>query len=489
VNPPAPRPRTPRASWGLLALGAPAYVGIMLLRDVGYVADLPVWTYVVVLAITATTNLVAHLVYDRFSDARWAAEVRTAASAFTTALVVYAAGWGSILGIGFMVGATEIHRVVPRSGMWRSNVLWTTVSILIGQVAVQLGWAPSIIDPHVGHFIAFVTIMCLVLALRVLGKAGDATRAAETELRERSEHFEALVRHAIDVIGVLTPEGIIESMSPAIGDLLGRTSAELEGTPIREILHPDEIERARDLVLRLPDRAERSLTIEVRLQHADGTTRLTVATLTAPEGWDGRMILNLHDITTQRGLEELLRHQATHDHLTGLWNRAAFHELVSTSCARAARHGSTMGVLFVDLDGFKQVNDSQGHDVGDDVLREAAERIQGALRQTEILARLGGDEFAVLAEPVESEEHLVEIASRLLEALGRPWTGIEDATLSASIGIASHTGPGAHPEMMLRLADAAMYEAKRRGGRQWQCSCPSIRSEHGEVTEVRLPTS
>lgn len=485
---PAKRPHAPRASWGLLALGAPAFVGIMALRNLGYVADLPVLTYVVVLAVTASTNLASHLVYDRWAEHRWAAEVRTAASAFTTALVVYAAGWGSILGIGFMVGATEIHRVVPRAGVWKSNVAWTTLSIVIGQVAVQLGWAPSLIDPDVGHFIALVTVLCLTLALQVLGKAGEATRAAEQELRERSEHFEALVRHATDVIGVLTHEGTIQSMSPAISELLGWRPAELAGTAIREIIHPDELDRARDIVARLPERSERSFTTEIRLLHRDGTTRLTVATLTAPDDWEGRMILNLHDITTQRGLEELLRHQATHDHLTGLWNRAAFHELVATSCARAARHDSTMGVLFVDLDGFKQVNDTQGHEVGDRVLREAAQRIQAALRQTEILARQGGDEFAVLAEPVDDEQQLVEIASRLLDALGQPWEGIGDATLSASIGIASHKGPGAHPEMMLRLADAAMYEAKRRGGRQWRCSSPTIRSEAGQVTEVRLPT-
>jgi diguanylate cyclase (GGDEF)-like protein/PAS domain S-box-containing protein len=461
----------------------------MMLREREYVARLPVWVYVLILGITACTNLTAHLVYDRFATTRWAAELRTAASAFTTALVIYAAGWGSILGIGFMVGATEIHRVVPRRGMWRSNVMWTTLSIVVGQIAVQVGWAPSIIDPERGHFIAFVTVLCLVLALRVLGKAGEAARAAEEELRSRSEHFEALVRHATDVIGVLSPDGIIESVSPAIADLLGHSPGALEGTLMRDILHPDEIERARDLVARLPERAERSLTVEVRLLHADGSTRLTVATITAPDDWEGRMILNLHDITTQRGLEELLRHQATHDHLTGLWNRAAFHELVSTSCARSARHGSTMGVLFVDLDGFKQVNDSQGHDVGDGVLREAAERIQAALRQTELLARLGGDECAVHAEPVDGEDQLIEIATRLLDALGQPWDGIGDANLSASIGIASHTGAGAHPEMMLRLADAAMYQAKRRGGRQWQCACPTIRSEHGEVTEVRLPSA
>jgi diguanylate cyclase (GGDEF)-like protein/PAS domain S-box-containing protein len=348
-----------------------------------------------------------------------------------------------------------------------------------------VGWAPSIIDPERGHFIAFVTVLCLVLALRVLGKAGEAARAAEEELRSRSEHFEALVRHATDVIGVLSPDGIIESVSPAIADLLGHSPGALEGTLMRDILHPDEIERARDLVARLPERAERSLTVEVRLLHADGSTRLTVATITAPDDWEGRMILNLHDITTPRGLEELLRHQATHDHLTGLWNRAAFHELVSTSCARSARHGSTMGVLFVDLDGFKQVNDPHGHAVGDQVLTMTAGRLLDAVRAGDLVARIGGDEFVVIAEQSDDAAATVRLGERLVEELAAPITIRSIATrIGASVGIAFAVDGEVDPDGLLRDADLATYRAKLRGRGRVEPFDEELRRELAARVEV-----
>ncbi len=468
-----------RASWGLLALSAPAYVGIVLLRDAGYVNDWSVTTYILVLGANFLANLVSHFVFTAFPESHGAAQLRAATSALTTALVLYTAGWGSILAVGFMVGATEVQRIVPRPGIWKHNVVWMLVAVTLGELAVRFLDVPTVVPASLGHFIAIVGSICLVLAIRVLGLTSDAARASALEVQSRSEHFEALVRHATDVIGVIGADGTIESMSPAITELLGLTPEELAGRPMREIVHPDELARARALTETLPDRPDHSFTVEVRMLHADGSTRLTVATLTAPADWGGRLILNLHDITTQRGLEELLRHQATHDHLTGLWNRAAFHELVSTSCARAARHGSTVAVLFIDLDGFKQVNDTQGHDVGDAVLKEAAQRIQSVLRQTEYLARLGGDEFAVLAEPVEDDAQMAEIAERLLDALAEPWSGIGEASLTASVGIATHAGAGAHPEMLLRDADASMYEAKRRGGRQWHLGRPTIRAEAG----------
>ena len=114
------------------------------------------------------------------------------------------------------------------------------------------------------------------------------------------------------------------------------------------------------------------------------------------------------------------------------------------------------------------------------MLKEAAQRIQSVLRQTEYLARLGGDEFAVLAEPVEDDDQMVEIAGRLLDALAEPWSGIGESSLTASVGIATHAGAGAHPEMLLRDADASMYEAKRRGGRQWHLARSTIRAAVSE---------
>jgi diguanylate cyclase (GGDEF)-like protein len=177
----------------------------------------------------------------------------------------------------------------------------------------------------------------------------------------------------------------------------------------------------------------------------------------------------MHDVTKQRELEEQRRHDALHDPLTGLWNRPAFAQYAEKACARAARDGSTLALLFVDLDGFKQVNDTLGHSLGDDVLVEVARRLRGCLRGTEVLARLGGDEFTVLVERVSGARDAIEIADRIHATLTQPIDGIEGKlVLGASVGIAlSEQGKLTSAEL-LRDADHAMYTAKRSGRSGWK---------------------
>jgi diguanylate cyclase (GGDEF)-like protein len=159
-----------------------------------------------------------------------------------------------------------------------------------------------------------------------------------------------------------------------------------------------------------------------------------------------------------------LAHQALHDTLTGLANRALFEDRLTQATARVRRHGNCVAVLFVDLDRFKLVNDTLGHAVGDDLLVAVAGRIAGVLRTQDTAARIGGDEFAVLCEDVNGTHHALVIAERLLAELRAPFAGVEDIPVAASIGLAiAHEGTE-RPEELLREADAAMYRAKKRGG-------------------------
>jgi PAS domain S-box/diguanylate cyclase (GGDEF) domain len=164
--------------------------------------------------------------------------------------------------------------------------------------------------------------------------------------------------------------------------------------------------------------------------------------------------------------EDLLAHRANHDSLTGLPNRVLFLEFLSRALARSSRDRSALGVLFLDLDRFKHINDGLGHDAGDEVLRELARRLEGAMRPMDIVARFGGDEFTVLCEGLDAaraEQHVSEVARRLLDVVEQPLTiDGEDRRLSASVGIAMAV-PSSTPDGMLRDADAAMYEAKQRG--------------------------
>jgi diguanylate cyclase (GGDEF)-like protein len=189
------------------------------------------------------------------------------------------------------------------------------------------------------------------------------------------------------------------------------------------------------------------------------------------------IVVNLHDITDRKLAEEELAHQAFHDSLTGLANRALFRDRVEHALHRRARTGSEPAVVYFDLDGFKNVNDGLGHECGDGLLREVASRLQGVVRSGDTVARLGGDEFAVLVE--ESSHVLVEaeaVAERVLRALTVPMTlGDHDVTVSASIGIATSDAESTATSL-LRDADVAMYQAKTTGRARWVVYEPNMRA-------------
>ena len=174
----------------------------------------------------------------------------------------------------------------------------------------------------------------------------------------------------------------------------------------------------------------------------------------------------------RKELERRLEYRATHDHLTDLHNQASFYEHLSRALARARRRGSEVAVMFVDLDDFKVVNDSLGHQEGNRVLREVAERLRGSLRETDVAARFGGDEFVVLLEDVTDASEALKVAERFQERLRVPFEveGGHRMRTSASIGIA--VGTEERPRGLVRAADEAGYRAKRQGKARSVVSSP-----------------
>src|SRR3954469_7004833 len=168
----------------------------------------------------------------------------------------------------------------------------------------------------------------------------------------------------------------------------------------------------------------------------------------------------------RKGLEARLAHQALHDDLTGLPNRALFLDRLGQALPRLGRHATSLAVLFLDLDKFKAVNDVLGHAAGDELLRAVAARLEGILRAGDTAARLSGDEFAVLCEDVAGERHAIGVAERVAEALRDPFRlgGGDEVNVGTSVGIALATEPTEDADILLREADAAMYRAKERGG-------------------------
>ncbi|HET7041486.1 MAG TPA: diguanylate cyclase, partial [Gemmatimonadales bacterium] len=220
---------------------------------------------------------------------------------------------------------------------------------------------------------------------------------------------------------------------------------------------------------------------EQRIVRPDGTIRMVQSRGLVTRDAAGnplRVVGTCHDVTERKALEARLAHQATHDPLTGLPNRALFNDRLNQSLARARRDGHPCAVLLLDLDRFKEVNDSLGHATGDRLLVAVAERLRRALREADTLARLGGDEFAILLEGVDDLSEALRVAARLQEALVDP-VELDGRTLfaAASMGVALRASVEDGPEELLRYADVALYRAKGAGGGCAEAFYPGMNAE------------
>ena len=295
------------------------------------------------------------------------------------------------------------------------------------------------------------------------GKVEAARRAAE---RDGEARVRALVEQSSDVVTVVDPELRIRWQAASVTRVLGHDAEALIGQPFSSIAHPQDaalVERFLVAALARPG----SQTLSARFEHAhDGwRTMEAIADNRVDEPLIGGLVLSMRDVTERKELEDQLRHQAFHDSLTGLANRSLFENRLGHALAIAQRTGKTFGVLFLDLDDFKTINDSLGHHHGDDVLRTVAARIDEVVRPTDTPARLGGDEFAVLididAGHDDSEARIV--ARRVLDAVAQPFSvGERELLITASAGLALSTGVEGADEL-LRNADMAMYAAKADG--------------------------
>ncbi len=196
------------------------------------------------------------------------------------------------------------------------------------------------------------------------------------------------------------------------------------------------------------------------------------------------IVLTMRDVSERKGLEEELKHQAFHDALSGLANRALFRDRLEHGLARAARSRSSLAVLFLDLDDFKLVNDSLGHAAGDDLLVAVARRLSTSLRSGDTAARFGGDEFAVLLEEIAGPQEACEVAERIIAELRVP-LAIEDREVQvhASIGIAFSLAGTEDPAELLQAADVAMYAAKGRGKGGYEVYQPALQAAMVERLE------
>ncbi len=299
-------------------------------------------------------------------------------------------------------------------------------------------------------------------AVRRVGIVRDITdrKVAETALRESAESFESLLHGTTEGI-VITQEGLIVAINRAYTDLLGYESQDVVGRVALDFVVTDD--RATSAV-RIS--AHYSQPYEVRQRRKDGSL-IATEVVGRPIRFHGRpaRLTTVRDITERKALEAQLAHQAFHDSLTGLPNRALFFDRLGQTLFRTQRDGSSCAVIFLDLDRFKDVNDTLGHDMGDQLLIAVATRLRDCLREGDTLARLGGDEFVVLLEGTEEAGEAARVATRIIDVLTLPIAlGGREYRSNASLGIALGRDDHARPEEMLRDADIAMYRVKAKGG-------------------------
>ena len=280
---------------------------------------------------------------------------------------------------------------------------------------------------------------------------------------ESEDRYRTLFETSPDGIVLTDLQGTILMANTAAARIHGyEQGEELIGANVCEVVRPEDQARAGKTI-------QEALAIghvrnaEHQLLRRDTTVfaELNLSVIKDKHGNSTALIGVVRDVTERRRLEEQLRYQALHDTLTDLPNRMLLYNRLEHALLSAQREGTSVALLLLDLDGFKETNDRFGHDYGDRVLQQAAPRLQSVLRASDTVARLGGDEFAVVLREAD-EQGAIEVGRKLLKVLAAPLTvGEQTVVIGASIGIAVYPEHGEEGKTLLRSADHAMYAAKR----------------------------
>ena len=327
------------------------------------------------------------------------------------------------------------------------------------------------------------------LATHISLSLESAALAADAHRQKSEARFRSLVANASDMITVLDADGAVTYQSPSIERVLGYTPDETEGHRFDRLLAEADRPRLAQILEGHVDGAE-AISIECSLRHSDGRWLQFEVQFTdlLEDEHVGGLVLNSRDISERKAFEDQLSHQAFHDPVTGLANRALFADRVGHALVGTHRSGAQLAVMFIDLDDFKTVNDSLGHQAGDTVLAEVARRLEQAVRPSDTVARFGGDEFAILLDEVSSSDEAAMIADRVLKALEQPVVlDGKEVYARGSVGICMSDEDlrAQDAEEFLRNADLAMYMAKRDSKGSYRLFEPTMHERVVERLELR----
>ncbi len=446
-------------------MGPAAFGAILLLMRFGEVAKEPVWVWLGIFVAIPVASIVADHLYDGSPTPR-RLHLRVAVQAAAVTSVIYLSGWGPVLCGAYAFLALEN---VARSGSrtWRVTALWCLAGIAVGQVGIWQKVFPSFLSLSETNALAVMGAFVLFFVIRMAGATMEQKELAETTTRLSEDRFRSLIQHSTDATLVIDAEGVCTFVSPAIATLLGLAPEELIGRRPTDLVHPEDQERVRERLGSELKEGSENVLIQFRMARQDGSWCELEAVVTnqldrpSVAGY----VANIRDITERKQFEALLAHRAVHDPLTGLANRALILDRTEQMLLRSRRSGHPVAAYFIDLDNFKDANDSLGHEAGDRLLQAVADRFVSMMRANDTVGRLGGDEFVVLAEGISLDHGPEIIADRVRDSLKEPFLvrGYEDLpiTVTASIGIA--TGSRETAQELLRDADVALYQAKAQG--------------------------
>ncbi|WP_329072493.1 putative bifunctional diguanylate cyclase/phosphodiesterase [Streptomyces sp. NBC_01429] len=415
------------------------------------------------------------------------------------------AGWfaGSLLLAYAPWGVRRMTDTVPappRQGRHSTPIASSLAALTpyLAAAVCTLGILYNVIEGRRVDRVVVLTGCTVVLALVIRQGIMLVDNIALThELAQKENHFRSLVQGSSDVIMIAAASGTLRYVSPAAAGVYGRDAEDLVGAELASIIHPDDLGRVIHEVRRFlatPPAEEPTTRIECRFSSGSGGWLNVESTVNRHQGG---LIFNSRDVTERVRLQAQLQHNAEHDPLTDLPNRALFTERVRQALAGRRATDAGTAVLFIDLDGFKGVNDRLGHQTGDELLVQAAHRLQESVRAGDTAARLGGDEFAAIVlgdgstDRTAREYQVHEIADRLRLRLSQPYRiDGNDVRVAASIGVA-FAEPGITPTGLMRNADLAMYRAKAAGKDRVELYAPQMQADVVRRTELatRLRTA
>jgi len=286
------------------------------------------------------------------------------------------------------------------------------------------------------------------------------------ELEISEEKYRVIAEFSSDLIKITDSNGIIQYISPSHKAIVGNDPEETLNKSILNFVYSDDVSKFRDAIIEV-NTTHQVGSVEFRKVHENGEIIWFHATITPiinDHDEIDRIIFVARDITERKQYEEKLEHLALFDSLTGLPNRVQFYKRLQNEMEQASISHSTFAVMMLDLDGFKQVNDTMGHDVGDELLKSFAKRVESCIRTNDMLARIGGDEFAILMPNLENRIQATAMAKRIIGSFHKHWECVHYCfNTTCSIGIAFSPPYEHHHKILLKQADLALYRAKKEG--------------------------